>query len=457
MMIRTIILLLFCTQAFAANYCVGPSASGSGSGADWSNQKAWTDTPARGDTWYLRAATNYASKTFAAALSGTTLITIKKAMTNDHVTATGWSDWMGGQAVLLPTIRVNTGYYVFNGGYRDESNAPYSWTNRAAYGFLLTNSASSTTDDQQMWITSPSYGSPSTAASHVVVSNMAVIAVYSSLNSGAIRRYSMDCDTGDNSTIHNNLLFSRMWIDGGNQHWFLRQTDGAIVEYSASTRCGSSPANHGENVNLYFTSDNAVIRYNWFFNNFNDSPGYSSGGTAVIALTQSDNAKIYGNVFQIFFVGDAVAGFIGGSGSGSVFYNNTVVGGIGASACGVQFGSSGSVIENNIFLDNSQSPSFTAGTRNYNAYSDGTHSESQGQGNLTTAVFVDYPDDLRQDAHTTAGITLSSPYTEDMLGTARGTDSVWDRGAFQYDPTPPAVTNLTITGQVSITGKVTLQ
>ena len=140
----TFVILLLTATANAATYCVGPSASGNGSGSDWSNQKAWTDTPARGDTWYLRSSdtTNYAAKTLAAALSGTTLITIKKATTNDHVTATGWSDWMGGQAVLYPTLRINTGYYVIDGGYRDESNPPYSWTNWTKYGILVTNRAS---------------------------------------------------------------------------------------------------------------------------------------------------------------------------------------------------------------------------------------------------------------------------------------------------------------------------
>lgn len=457
-------LLLLCgIPAFAADYCVGPSSSGNGSGSDWSNQKAWSDTTVRGDTWYLRAGSNYAAKTFATAVSGTTLITIRKATTNDHVTATGWSDWMGGPAVFTPTIRVNTSYYVFNGGQRDESNPPFSWTNIWNYGFILTNRASTSSDDQQMWITSPSYGSPSTAASHVVVSNLCALGVYSSYPDSAVRRYAMDCATGDDGTIHNNLLFSRMYIYGANQHWFLRQTDGAIVEYSASVACtsrsgGVCNCNHGENVNLYYTSDNAVIRYNWFFNNFTDNPGYSHGGTAIIALTQSDNCKIYGNIFDTFSVGDGVAGFIDGTGSGNLFYNNTVARSIGASASGAVFGASGSAILNNIFMSNAVAPNNVAGTENYNAYS-GAESEANGQAALPSSIFVSWSTgDLRLTGHTANGTTLASPYDYDLLGNARGADSVWDRGAFQLELAPPASgAAITISGNVSISGSALLR
>ncbi|MGA9778434.1 MAG: hypothetical protein WBS33_09215, partial [Verrucomicrobiia bacterium] len=34
-------------------YCVGPAASGNGSGSDWNNVKGWSSSPNRGDTWYL--------------------------------------------------------------------------------------------------------------------------------------------------------------------------------------------------------------------------------------------------------------------------------------------------------------------------------------------------------------------------------------------------------------------
>src|SRR5207249_4393292 len=85
----SVLVLLLGFKTLGATYCVGPSATGNGSGTDWINQKAWSDTPARGDTWYLRGGT-YSSKSFSVAESGTTLITVKKASPTDHVNDTGW-------------------------------------------------------------------------------------------------------------------------------------------------------------------------------------------------------------------------------------------------------------------------------------------------------------------------------------------------------------------------------
>ncbi len=84
--------------AHATDICVGPSASGNGSGSDWNNMKAWSATPSRGDIWYL-ADGNYTGKTFNTAASSTTPIIVRKATLSSHGPSAGWIDTMGlGQA-----------------------------------------------------------------------------------------------------------------------------------------------------------------------------------------------------------------------------------------------------------------------------------------------------------------------------------------------------------------------
>ena len=133
-------LLLFATGfgAHAAVVCVGPSATGSGSGADWNNLKAWSGTPARGETWYLVDG-SYGAKNFTTVASGSTIIVIKKATVADHgAVSTGWLDTMGdGQAVFSPTIRFGSSYWTFDG------TRGVDWSTSASnYGFAFTSGIS---------------------------------------------------------------------------------------------------------------------------------------------------------------------------------------------------------------------------------------------------------------------------------------------------------------------------
>ena len=113
-------LLLSAFASGAATYCVGPAATGTGTGADWNNVKAWSSTPARGDTWYLKNG-SYAAKNFSVANSGSTLITIKKATVAEHGTDTGWSAAYAAQAVITAPLTVSSDYYLIDGLTRNEN------------------------------------------------------------------------------------------------------------------------------------------------------------------------------------------------------------------------------------------------------------------------------------------------------------------------------------------------
>src|SRR5882672_257443 len=129
-------LIVFCLESISASgaiVCVGPSATGNGSGVDWNNLKAWSGTPSRGDTWYLVDG-GYAGKTLNTAHSGTTVITIKKATVAEHGgISTGWSDTLGDGQATMPSLTIQTGYWVVDGQQRNESN----WFDESAYGIAV--------------------------------------------------------------------------------------------------------------------------------------------------------------------------------------------------------------------------------------------------------------------------------------------------------------------------------
>lgn len=122
-------------SAYGAVICVGPSATGNGSGNDWNNQAAWGSVSfARGNTYYLADGT-YGGKTFSTAASGSTYITIKKATIGDAAVEgiAGWNSALGdGQASFTGVCEFTSSYWVFNGVKGSLSR------NMADYGFTFT-------------------------------------------------------------------------------------------------------------------------------------------------------------------------------------------------------------------------------------------------------------------------------------------------------------------------------
>src|SRR3990167_5829775 len=123
-------LLLFCifsvVAARAACHVVDDSAAGGGNGDDWTT--AWQVLPAtlvRGDTYYLADGT-YPPYVASTANSGTSVITIKKAIASDNCIATGWNlSTMGsGTATIAATgnnqhaLLIQSSYWTFDGQSR---------------------------------------------------------------------------------------------------------------------------------------------------------------------------------------------------------------------------------------------------------------------------------------------------------------------------------------------------
>jgi hypothetical protein len=433
--------------AEAANHYVRAGASGSANGNDWTN--AYTSLPAaltRGDTYYVAAGT-YPAYTFDDAESGTSIITIKKATATDHGTDLGWQATYGtGQSIFNSVLRFDRGNYIFDGQIRDESN----WFNGAAYGFVVTHN----NQDQNIII-----GSSGRASNNVTIKYTYVDAIVGNLPSATIRRYAIDTDTYG-GPLQTGLVFHRMFVNGSNNIWFIRTTNGAIIEYCASKGAAGNAGNHGEVINLYFSAENSIIRYNQITQAYK-----AGGGTALIAIADAlgtstpPKTEIYGNIFWDYGSTDGTIGFLGNASNGGnctncVVVNNTFVDGDGESTSGwgVQFPQgSGNIVRNNLFIMGGGTPVTslalgTGGTNSHNGFGTGAGSSgTNAQTNVPTSIFLGYSGytSFRLAAPTAAGVALSAPYDRDMFGNLRGADGNWDRGALEFTgsvitaPAPP--------------------
>lgn len=432
----------------AANHYIRAGATGNGTGDDWTNAcPGFTGACApsamvRGDTYYV-ADGNYGPVTFNRATSGTLVITIKKATEAAHGTNSGWtSNYGDGQATFNSPVTFSSSYWTLDGATRNENN----WFDTAAYGFHISNNANAA--QRQIILGSP-------------LSNLTVKYTWvqgrAGSYSGNERRIAIDCETGGIST---NLLFHRMLVTDSNQHWFIRNTNTTTIEYSAADRLSGNDALHGNSVNLYFTAENSIIR----FNQWRDigSPGWS-GVTNIISIADGRNSStkpntwIYGNLAYRFSGGDGAFGFLGNSANGGNctncrVYNNTLVDGNMQfnGGWGIQFpDGTGNIARNNLFMSGTRgrsagdTPSINLGSgaiNSHHAYGTGGNgSGSNVQNYVPISIFRSYADD---DYNLTGPTSPGFPITEsapdggplnvDMFGCIRGADGTWDRGALEY-------------------------
>src|SRR3989338_689517 len=141
-----IILFPISSIASAANFYVRAGAIGSGNGSDWTN--AYTSLPAiltRGDTYFI-ADGSYASYTVDDAVSGTDVITIKKATASDHGTETGWDSSYGdGQGAFTSPFNIRTSYITFD-GIVDSGSDPNT------YGFKIDTPSNCNQDNRMLGV-----------------------------------------------------------------------------------------------------------------------------------------------------------------------------------------------------------------------------------------------------------------------------------------------------------------
>jgi hypothetical protein len=413
-------LLLASSAARAAEVCVGPAASGDGSGTDWNNMKAWTATPARGDTWYL-ADGSYPGKTFDVPASGTTPITIKKATASDHGPAAGWNDTMGdGQAAFTSAIQFDSPHWVFDGR---TGGGPGHWN--GDFGFKITSA-----DDA---LANVRIGYDKTAdditVRHVDLQGKGSVSTQGgSYSNDAVAIYSSS-----------DITVSYAWIHGAGRCPFYIDTANSVFEYVYVESYHGSGDVHSEVASIWNFGDlpigDITFRHNLI------THIVSTGGLMFDnSSNPSSHLYVYGNVFYKP-AGDTweeangvIGGWTGGGGEemhNVWVYNNSFINIDQSILSTLPKIASGSRAQNNLFY-NSTAPSFDKfPTHDYNHFvsSGGTAGEANGT-SADGDPFVDAAKlDFTLSANTAPGTNLGAPFDVDGLGHTRTT---WTRGAYEY-------------------------
>lgn len=417
----------------AANKFVRPGATGNGSGTDWTN--AYTNLPSsltRGDTYYLAAGT-YGNRTFNDPVSGTAVITIKKATATDHGADVGWSSAYGSGQAVFSGWQIYSSYYVFDGQTR---NADWRTGGVNQYGITAGNTRLDN-------------------GAGVGANNLTFR--YVDLHGGG-----RDTGNGDDViyglTGNSNITFQYCALRDSDRTIFLMRGNwkNLLVDHSYMARNTSTPATHGELLSM--TDSDGVTFSN---NAFEDIEG-----TAFFAALNNgvaSNWKIYGNTFThtASYIADTgrksghnfgTAGIVYCANDASnnntcnnfLVYNNTAITLKGTYSGVVVQKGSGNITQNNIWYDSVRTGG-VAGTTGwnwfYNTVQDGDSSSTKVVCTSNCNLFANLSGkDFHLASATPAGTTLSSPFNVDPDGVTRGSDGAWDRGAFEFGGKAPIVT-----------------
>lgn len=409
------LIIVFFTFGYSENHYVRSSATGKNDGTNWHD--AYKQLPSalvRGDTYYI-ADGQYPGYAFDTAKSGSQYIYIKKATPEDFGTATGWLDEYGdGTAYFSASMIFTTSYWVFDG---------IKGVNTEGYGFKITYSGSGSRVKLVRFDNNPS---------HIIIKHVDMH------HAGAFGDYGHDIIYSLGAQF---ITVSHCYLhDCGRVPILLRGTSDCIFEYLYVTRNESNANEHSEGISAYNGTERNIVR----FCTWDDIEG-----TGVIVFS-GDGWELYGNLFSNC-----------SSANGTIatwtkdpyhvtnckIYNNTIVNQVSWNA-GFRFRSTdtGNFAYNNIFY-NCENIAFEGVSHDYNLYDDNSISESHCQvWTGGTEIFKNYlQHDYKLAMPTISGKSdLQPPYNLDMLDKIRGQDSVWDRGAFEFDPTQTIdpVTNL---------------
>jgi hypothetical protein len=452
---------LLCFDAHAACHVATASGAGSKNGSDWSN--AFAKLPAtlvRGDVYYL-ADGSYGAYSFNTSLSGTQIITIKKATAADHCTDTGWNAGSMGssRAVFTQWAHGGGGYYTLDGqtGVFNGNGLPAA----GSFGiFLDGTSCHSGTLGRCVPLDMPS-------ASNVTVSHVEI--------QGTGATSSANTNTPDDLLYwggSSNLTLDHAYLhDSSCDFTFGYGGSGLTIQYSFFYKNWGTGACHGQAL----WSGSSVSNVTFRFNTFRTIEG-SAIWTAATAGggTTLSNWQIYGNV--IYFggsadksdyqcLGDGVFACLnsGVSCTNIQFYNNTIASlpGAGQFNCGA--GASGIygdpssnggsfIVENNLWYGNSSGTGFGPKgtfTESHNSFLSNPGGSGDGSNDVAASgnPFASWSGSGNGNFHLSGentnwsgGAALSTPYTTDPDGATRGADGTWDRGAYEFNsgaPPPP--------------------
>ena len=412
--------------AGAATLYVRDGASGAANGANWTDAydeiSSAETAAARGDTIYVADGT-YNAVTFNVAVSGTTLITVKKATASDHGTETGWNSTYGdGVATITNSVTVGSSYWLFDG---QVGGGPGGW--ETGHGFKL-----DLTPGVDGILTSFGSGVGNITFSHWDIDGNA-----SSGPPYATGIYNVSQGTNWNF----NNCYIHDWPGDMIQQ---RGLSHVTWESNKLARNFQDATRHGDMIENDGASTNHVFRYNFV----EDCVGtYLLGhhNTGVF-----DGYKIYGNIF--YWSGSYVGasggnGMIGTLTSGTdgiknlSFHQNTIFnlmnGGPGNASLSPHI-SSTMVASNNIIhfkSGDTNSTTFIYGTNvthGYNWHINRTVSGDNAINSSGDPFVASGSLNFQLTTNSIAGATLGSPFTVDMVNTNFNVSGTWTRGSLAF-------------------------
>jgi hypothetical protein len=464
------------------NCYIYASATGSGTGANWTNAYTGFGTGAhqinpaamtRGVTYWI-AAGNYGGVNFSAPDSGTSVITLEGATMANHGPASDWANSFAGQAVFGEST-VSSDYWTFNGQTRGSD-----W--RSGYNLKFWNQTDGA--GNALFINGGTHGTIGYVEIEGTNDN------YSGSNS----------DDGMEFVGANNWYVGYSWIhDVGTDLIEVFTLTGLTFEYNMFERNHTGlDSNHSQAMDMCGLS-NLIIRYNYF----RDITNTAVIDTACGSYVNESNWYIYGNVnywtSSVHLTGtsgqaDGFVALFGEILSGDVqIYNNTFAN-INGSACansvicntaalwvcgsscggaGCTGGNCGSptvTVYNNlwynpysgqdIFIDSAGSQ-WTAtggygqnycpsgGCSNGGGFASNVNGATNDASSMMGNPFVNFDGssnfNFALNAATSAGLLIPNGSTTpegctagvncfniDPAGAIRGADGDWDRGAYEY-------------------------
>ena len=429
-----------------ANHYVRESATGTDSGDDWTN--AYTDLPTvltRGDVYYM-ADGSYTGHVFDDVESSTIVTSIKKAISTDHGTETGWDSSYGdGVTQFNGEFIFVTSYWTIDG---QVGGGPLSWA--SGHGIKI----QATAPNQRLvdfrgsnWWNPPIPGNIDLL--HIEIEHLgretedADIGIYSTID--AAYRTEANKGIGPQNVnvrycyLHDFGFVCIQTFFAGN--W--------LIEYNFITRNTASVGGHSEALQD-FGSDDMIIRNNFF---------QEIEGTGFLAMKKNwdltnDNWEVYGNIFSYtitnrtteeYYIGHGVLGHTDetdGACTNIKFYHNTTVN-IAGWRSGIYLPNNSNVeVYNNLWyycdnytnLDEANLGILGAGINfDYNVYIDSPLNATTPATNDiidTGDPFISWTDDNFKLTEQIVGYDLGTGgWSTDMYGNTRGN---WTRGAIEY-------------------------
>jgi hypothetical protein len=410
----------------------------------------------RGNTYYVADGdyTGDGLVTFSKAASGTTRITIKKAIPSNHGALDGWSDTMGDGEGVFAKLLFTTGYWTWDGQIGSGTSG---------YGFRIEPTAAMCSPGNTLRLEAINASTQAQMIFQYTELDMCGedILIDGSLGGPANCTPAGSCGLVTDGFYYSSasttagLQLRYMYIHGVTRNGItLSLADDVLIEYVIIAKLHGVDANtHGQAIQ--FTRPpmtNITVRYSTFY----DISG--TGGLSYLYLdpgagTCYDDQFIYGNVFystdstRYTYSPGAIYLREGNVTSGSncadnwLIYNNTFHNIVKPEPYFLNLRATYTNIEvrNNVYVASAfnGNPDNTGVTTTNNYYYNNTGSfvpvGETGQQDGSADPFTNAAGaDFTLSGATNAGTTLLTPYDTDPVGVTRGGDGTWDRGAYEY-------------------------